>query len=237
MMGLISDIAGDFLGLFFPSLCLSCGESLVHGEEMICTRCLIEINRTNYHLTRDNALEQIFWGRCMVERGAAYSVYNRGSRIRKLIHKMKYMGGKDIGYKLGKLYGSYLVNTPFIEGVDMFIPVPLHPSRLKARGYNQSEYIAKGLSAATGVPVNITALTRSTKSGTQTHRKRYERWENVEGLFIVCSPESINGKHVMVVDDVITTGSTMEACVDALAGCAGTRVSVVALAVTQKLTI
>jgi len=236
-MSFLSDIADDFVSLFFPSLCLSCSESLVRGEELLCTRCFIEIKRTNYHSMPDNALEQLFWGRCMVERGAAFSVYNRGSRIRKLIHDMKYKGGRDIGYSLGKLYGGYLKGTPFMEGVDLFIPVPLHPSRLKARGYNQSDYIAKGLSEATGVAVDGTVLKRSTKTATQTRRKRYERWENVEGLFAVDSPESIVGKHVMVVDDVITTGSTMEACVNALHCCAGVRVSVVALAVTQKLTI
>lgn len=173
----------------------------------------------------------------MIERGAAFSVYNRGSHIRKLIHIMKYKGGRDVGYSLGKLYGGYLKNTPFMEGVDLLIPVPLHPSRLKSRGYNQSDYIARGLSEATGVAVDSTVLKRSTKTATQTHRKRYERWENVEGLFVVNCPENIAGKHVMVVDDVITTGSTMEACVNAILDSSGTRVSVVALAVTQKLTI
>jgi len=236
-MSLFSDIVDDFLSLFFPSLCLCCGESLVHGEEMVCTRCLIDMKRTNYHTVPDNALEQLFWGRCQIERGAAFSVYNRGSHIRKLIHVMKYKGGKELGYRLGKLYGGYLNHTPFMEGIDAFIPVPLHPTRLKARGYNQSDYIARGLSDVTGVPVCSNVLIRSTKTTTQTHRRRYERWENVEGLFVVSSHESIIGKHIMLVDDVITTGSTMEACAEALLKHEGTRVSVVALAVTQTLSI
>jgi ComF family protein len=236
-MKFLKDIIDDFLSLFFPSLCLSCGETLVRGEEMLCTRCLIEIGRTGYHLKRDNALEQLFWGRCMVERGAAFSVYNRGSRIRKLIHLMKYKGQKDIGYALGRLYGNYLNGTSFMEGIDMFIPVPLHPSRLKQRGYNQSEYIAMGLSSVIGVPVVDTALKRAAKSATQTHRGRYERWKNVDGRFVVSDQKIIEGKHLMLVDDVVTTGSTLEACVDALQRFPGVRVSVVTLAISQKLSI
>jgi ComF family protein len=236
-MKFLKDIIDDFLSLFFPSLCLSCGESLVRGEEMLCSRCLIETSQTGYHLKPDNALEQLFWGRCVVERGAAFSVYNRGSHIRKLIHKMKYKGQKEIGYGLGKLYGSYLKGTSFMEGIDLFIPVPLHPSRLKQRGYNQSEYIARGLSSATGVPVVDNVLRRASKSATQTHRGRYERWENVEGLFVVVDQKGVEGKHIMLVDDVVTTGSTLEACVDALKRFPQVRVSVVTLAISHKLTV
>ncbi len=236
-MDLFRDIAGDFLGLFFPELCLSCRTPLVHGEEIMCTGCLVSVARTGFHLKRDNSLEQSFWGRCQVERAAAFSVYNRGSRIRTLIHLLKYKGRKDIGRALGNLYGSYLKESDFLDGIDLMIPVPLHPSRLRRRGYNQSTYIARGVSDITGVPVAEELLKREAEGTSQTKRGRYERWENVEGLFRVTKPGAISGRHVLLLDDVITTGSTMEACVNALHGAAEVRVSVIALAAAQKLTV
>jgi len=173
----------------------------------------------------------------MVERAAAFSVYNRGSRIRKLIHALKYKGRKDIGIEIGKLYGLRLSESDFMTGIDLLIPVPLHPSRLRKRGYNQSEFIAEGLSEKTGVPVNSGLLVRSSGSSSQTKRGRYERWKNVEGLFEVTDAEKISGLHLLLVDDVITTGSTMEACVNALHDAAEVKVSVIALAAAQKLTL
>ena len=237
IVAIIKDIASDFLGLFFPELCLSCRKPLVRGEDILCTDCLIAIARTDFHRQRDNSLEQAFWGRCNIERAAAFSVYNRGSRVRTLIHMMKYKGRKDLGISLGKLYGSYLKESTFMNDIDIMIPVPLHPSRLRRRGYNQSEYIASGLSEVTGVPVISDVLKRVVQTSSQTKSGRYERWENVEGMFVVTKPERISGRHLLVVDDVITTGSTMEACVNALNDAAAVSVSVIALAAAQKLTI
>jgi len=182
-------------------------------------------------------LEQAFWGRCIVEKAAAFSVYNRGSRIRKLIHLLKYSGRKDIGTMLGGLYGSVLTQSGFTDGIDMIIPVPLDPARERTRGYNQSRCIADGIASHCHLPVRTDILFRSGKSGSQTSRGRYERWENVEGLFAVRKPAEITGRHILLVDDVITTGSTVEACVVALQSAPDTMVSVVALAAAQKLTV
>ncbi len=233
----VIDIADDLLSLFLPRLCLVCGESLVRGEEVLCTGCLLEMSRTDFHLRRGNMLEQAFWGRCMVERAAAFSLYNRGSRIRKLIHQLKYAGRKDIGVMLGRLYGSLLAESGFTDGMDAIIPVPLDPSRERKRGFNQSRCIADGVACHCRLPVREGVLVRRGRSDSQTHRGRYERWENVEGLFVVKRPAEVSGRHLLLVDDVITTGSTVEACVNALrdAGCGG--VSVVALAAAQKLVI
>jgi ComF family protein len=193
--------------------------------------------RTDFHLRRDNSLEQVFWGRCPVERAAAFSVYNRGSRIRHLIHALKYDGRKDIGKTMGELYGSILVSSGFMETIDLIVPVPLDPLRQKKRGYNQSECIAAGIAAASGLHVRNDILYRTGRSGSQTKHGRYERWENVEGLFAVRRYDVISGKHLLLVDDVVTTGSTIEACVNALAATGEVRVSVVALAAAQKLTL
>ena len=198
---------------------------------------MLDMARTDFHLRRGNMLEQAFWGRCTVERAAAFSVYNRGSRIRKLIHLLKYAGRKDVGIMLGGLYGSALAESGFTEGIDMLIPVPLDPARERHRGYNQSLCIAEGISTHCSLPVRNDILFRTGKSGSQTTRGRYERWENVDGLFAAGKQDQLTGKHVLLVDDVITTGSTVEACVVALQAAGGVRVSVVALAAAQKLTV
>lgn len=204
---------------------------------MLCTGCLLAMARTDFHARRGNMLEQAFWGRCPVERAAALSVYNRGSRIRKLIHLLKYQGRQDVGRMLGRLYGSVLACSGFLDGIDMIVPVPLDPARERRRGYNQSRCIADGLSEPGSIPVRCDILYRTGKSDSQTRSGRYERWENVEGLFAVRKPSEISLRHLLLVDDVITTGSTIEACVNALHDAGEVRVSVVALAVAQKLTL
>lgn len=233
----IKDIADDFLSLFLPRPCLSCGVHLVRGEEVLCTGCLLSMARTDFHMRRGNMLEQAFWGRCLVERAAAFSVYNRGSRIRKLIHLLKYQGRQDVGRMLGRLYGAVLADSGFMDGIDVIVPVPLDPARERRRGYNQSCCISEGLAETRGIPVRVNILYRTGKSDSQTRRGRYERWENVEGLFAVRNPPEIHGRHLLVVDDVITTGSTIEACVNALHTAGDVTVSVAALAVAQKLTL
>ena len=189
------------------------------------------IPRTGYHNEEGNPAEQLFWGRCRIEKAAAFSFYNRDSRIRRLIHNIKYNGIKDIGYELGKIYGSVLTKSGFLEGIDLIIPVPLHPSKKRIRGFNQSDIISEGLAEATGLPVDPFSLERIAVTGTQTKRSRYERWVNVEGTFNVQDSTNIRGKHVLLVDDVITTGSTIESCANELLKVEDVKVSVVALAI------
>lgn len=166
----------------------------------------------------------------MIRKAAAFSYYTRGSRIRKLIHNLKYNGIREIGTELGSIYGSLLKSSGFLDDIDLIIPVPLHPSRERKRGYNQSRVICEGISAVSGIEVINDALVRPVKTQTQTRRSRFERWTNVEGIFEVRDTWRLEGKHLLVVDDVITTGSTVEACVNELSGVKGATVSVVALA-------
>jgi len=189
------------------------------------------IPRATYHLEMGNPVEQLFWGRCRIERAAAFSFYNRDSRIRKVIHNLKYKGIQEIGIELGRIYGNILNASEFLDDIDLIVPVPLHISKRRARGFNQSDLISRGLSEVTGLPVDYRSLQRITKTATQTKRSRYERWVNVEGIFTVADPEGIRGKHVLLVDDVITTGSTIESCANELLKSEGVKVSVVAIAV------
>jgi ComF family protein len=229
-MNWLYDLWDDFFSLLFPRLCYACGNQLMRNESLICTECFVVIPRTNYHFVEDNPVAQLFWGRCLIEKAAAFSYYNKGSRIRKLIHNLKYNGIREIGYDLGRLYGLSLKTSGFINDIDIIIPVPLHPMKKSIRGFNQSETISMGIADATHLPVDIKSLARVLVSATQTKRSRYERWTNVEGIFQVIDSKSIMGKHILLVDDVITTGSTIESCANELLRIEGVKVSVVALA-------
>jgi len=229
-MNWLYDLWDDFFSLLFPRLCYACGNQLMRNESLICTECFVVIPRTNYHFVEDNPVAQLFWGRCLIEKAAAFSYYNKGSRIRKLIHNLKYNGIREIGYDLGRLYGLSLKTSGFINDIDIIIPVPLHPMKERIRGFNQSETISMGIADVTRLPVDIKSLARILVSATQTKRSRYERWTNVEGIFQVIDSKSIMGKHILLVDDVITTGSTIESCANELLRIEGVKVSVVALA-------
>jgi ComF family protein len=233
-MSYLYDLWDDFISLLFPRLCYACGNHLVRNEKLICTQCYVSIPRTNYHLSPGNPVEQLFWGRCRITRAAAFSFYNKGSRIRKLIHNLKYNGIEEIGEELGRIYGYNILSSGFTSGIDLIIPVPLHPSKQRKRGFNQSECISRGLSEATGLPVDNESLIRIELSDTQTKRSRFERWINVEGIFAVVDPRGLAGKHILLVDDVITTGSTIDACATELLRIENVNVSAVALAVAVQ---
>jgi ComF family protein len=166
----------------------------------------------------------------MIEKAGAFSFYTKGSRIRNLIHNLKYRGVKEIGFEMGRIYGKTLKSSGFTDGIDLIIPVPLHPAKKRSRGFNQSDLISSGISDATGLPVVTSSLSRITASATQTRRSRYDRWTNVENIFTVIDADIIRGRHVLLVDDVITTGSTIESCTNELLRVEGVKVSVVALA-------
>jgi ComF family protein len=230
-MKYIYDLWDDFLSLLFPRLCCGCGTHLMRNEKLLCTECYISIPRTDYHLSEDNPVSKLFWGRCNISRASAFSYYTKGSRIRKIIHALKYKGIQEIGTEMGRIYAASLNGTGFLDGIDIIIPVPLHPSRERKRGFNQSDLICEGLSEVSGIPFRRDVMKRVSMSDTQTKRSRYERWLNVDGIFEVADPLSIEGKHLLVVDDVITTGSTIEACASELLKIKDVRVSVIALAV------
>jgi ComF family protein len=229
-MNYLYDLWDDFISLLFPRLCYGCGDHLLRNEYLMCTECYVVIPRTNYHKEPGNPLEKVFWGRCRVEKAAAFSFYNKGSRIRSMIHNLKYRGIKDIGLELGRIYGNSLKASGFTDDLDLIMPVPLHISKQRSRGFNQSEIISIGLAESTGLQLDTSSLQRVTGSATQTRRSRYDRWTNVEGIFQVTGPEKLNGKHLLLVDDVITTGSTIESCVAELLKVEGVKVSVAALA-------
>lgn len=224
----------DLLSLLFPRLCQACGNHLVRNEEVICTACLLDMPLTGFHLQRENALEQSLWGRCYAERAAAWAYYRRGGKMQHLVHRLKYSGIKEVGSYLGRYYGTILLDSGFMEDIDWLVPVPLHPSRQRKRGFNQAEIICRGISDSTGVPLLPDALLRKKRSDTQTRKSRVERWENVENIFAAGTALLPDESHLLLVDDVITTGSTIESCVNILHEQGRIKVSVAALAVAES---
>lgn len=230
---LIKDWLQAFLSLLFPRCCVVCGAPLAKGEECICAMCNIDLPRTDYHLWKDNPVERQFWGKIPLGRATSFFFYRKGSDFRQILHQLKYGGRKEIGAIMGRYMAAELKGSGFFEGIDMIIPVPLHKKKERIRGYNQSEWIARGIAAVTGIPVNKDLVVRRINTETQTRKSLLQRWENVEGIFEQNHSESLAGKHVLIVDDVLTTGATTVACASCLAEAEGIRISVLTLAVAE----
>jgi ComF family protein len=206
----------ELLSVFFPHLCAGCQQPLIKGENHICTDCVVNLPFTDHYRHEDNAVEKLFWGRARVNAAMSLLYFNKGNRVQRLLHQLKYKNNQEVGLMLGHLLGSKIKLSRRFIGVDVVIPVPLHPKKLKKRGYNQSEFIAKGIAEELGIPISTTMLTRSINNPTQTNKSRFERFENVTDVFTVMGTEEVKSKHVLLVDDVITTGSTLESCINIL---------------------
>jgi len=206
----------DFVSLFFPTHCLACGENLVKGEEAICTHCLLELPETDHHVNSDNALLNRMAYRIPIRYGMACYKFTKNGRVQRLLHALKYKGYPEIGTRLGRVFGERLRDTGSYDNFDMILPVPLHVTRLRKRGYNQSAKFGEGLAEKLMIPCSDQTLARKQKTETQTMKSRASRWENMANIFSVVMPEAVKGKSILLVDDVITTGSTIEACAMAL---------------------
>jgi ComF family protein len=224
----------DFISLIYPNICAACGNSLFKHEEVLCNFCEFHLPQTNFHMDVDNPVAAIFWGRIKLESAASYYHFNKGSKVQRLIHLLKYKGRRDIGIYLGRQYGHFLKNSPLFNTVDVVLPVPLHWKKLRKRGYNQSEQFALGLGKSMKIPVDTLTLYRKLATLTQTKKSRFKRWENVAEIFALREPEKLSGKHVLLVDDVITTGATIEASILALNAIPGIRISVASIAAAMS---
>lgn len=219
-----------FMAIIYPRLCLACDEPLVRGEDFVCSTCLYKIKRTDHHLHLDNPIARLFYGRIELAFATSHFAFDKGGSFQQLVHSLKYKGQKEIGDMLGRDLGNSLKRSPHLPQVDVVIPVPLHRKRQRVRGYNQSEYIAQGISSVLGVGVDIHTLKRHKYDGSQTRLSNEERWENVANNFKVNNTKRLQHKHILLVDDVLTTGATIESCYQALQSIEGVRVSVATLA-------
>lgn len=203
------------------------------NEKVICTDCHYNLPQTNFHLHHDNVVARQFWGKINLE--GAYSLYyfTKGGKVQNLMHRFKYKGMQQIGNTLGNIAGSQLATNSRFSTVDYIIPVPLHKSRLKERGYNQSACFARGLAEKLSGTVEENNLVRTRATQTQTHRSRFERFENMQEVFAVKDPQKLKGKHVLLVDDIVTTGSTLEACALPLLEIEGLKLSIATIAYAE----
>lgn len=227
-----NNIFSDFVHLFYPNICQSCGNSLKSFETVICTYCYVHLPLTGFVNDASNSVFELFWGRTHIEFASAYLYFHKGNSVQTLMHRFKYKGIKPIGHKLGYLYGKEIVESSLYHDIDVIIPVPLHPKKLRQRGFNQSDLIAAGISEATNIPLDTSTLSRLLYSETQTRKSRFERWQNVKEIFS-SENENLKNKHILLVDDTVTTGATLESCTNSLLQTEGVRVSVGAIAVAS----
>jgi ComF family protein len=223
----------DFVSLLFPELCAACRESLMANEHLICTDCRYNLPFTNFHLQPGNIVAQQFWGKIKVEGAYALYYFTKGGKIQNLMHQFKYKGVKQIGNLLGNIAGEQLIKNEVFNSVDLIIHVPLHKKRMIQRGYNQSACFAEGLAQKLNAAVEYHNLVRAIATETQTHRSRFARFENMQEVFQVKYPEKLIDKHVLLVDDVITTGSTLEACGIELLKIPGLKLSIATIAYAE----
>ena len=224
------DWIDSILNLFYPRVCAACGEPLLKGEETVCLKCLHQLPRTGYERYPENPMMQSFYGRVNLHAATACFFFAKSGKVQHLIHELKYKGNKEAGLFLGHQIGESIKDAPLFQGIDLLIPVPLHPKRERKRGYNQSLLIANGISEATGIPIGEHYLVRTVYNETQTHKNAEERYHNVQGIFETRFAEELKGKHVLLVDDVLTTGATLESCAHELEKIPGITISVASAA-------
>jgi len=220
----------DLLNFWFPASCAACNAALYRGEMIVCTQCLYHLPKTNYHLEPGNPVEKAFWGKTRISSATALYFFNKGERVQHLVHRLKYDGEQEAGELAGRILGADLLQSPSFRSVRAVVPVPLHTRKLRARGFNQAECIARGIAQSLSVPLYPDFLIRRKATETQTRKSRYERFENVDRIFALNPKYHPSPEHYLLVDDVITTGSTLTACADALLDIPGAQVSIAALA-------
>jgi ComF family protein len=223
----------DFFSLVFPNTCTSCKEYLYKGESFLCTRCKYNLPKTNYHLEYENPLMKRFWGKVPVSYALSYLKFIKGGSVQKILYSIKYEGMKDGAKTLGNWFGLDLNKEGYDKKFDLILPVPMHKKKIKIRGYNQSDFFAEGLSEAMNVNYSPVIFERVSESTSQTKKNRFERWLNVKDIYKLKEPEAVIDKHVLLADDVITTGATFEACARELLDKGAREVSIVAIASAQ----
>lgn len=223
----------DLLNLFYPKICNCCEKELVKNEKVVCTLCLHQLPVTNFHSDNENTVKKVFYGRLAIENATALLYFRKKGMVQNLIHNLKYRGHKEIGVFLGQWLGEELIKVKAFEEIDVVIPVPLHRKKLRSRGFNQVEGFGKEIAKSLNSKYIDDVLVKKSASRTQTLKKRLGRWGTIEETFLVEKPSKIRDKHILLVDDLITTGATMEACAGKIQEIEGIKVSLATMAITD----
>ncbi len=231
----IKDISSSMLGLFYPDYCLGCGKPLMKNEHYICVECIIDLPYTYFNDSRKNVVSELLWGRInKLDRAYSMCYFTKSSQLQTLLHNLKYNNKPEVGEELGIYLGKELKLTQ-CDDFDVIIPVPLHPRKQRIRGYNQSEKIADGIKIELNKPIDTKSVVRKIFTSTQTKKNKTERWENVKDIFDVKYPQNLENKHILIIDDVITTGATLEALANKIeTSVENVKISVASVAVSKK---
>ncbi len=234
MNGLTDSWLRPLFRLIFPRYCAICGNVICQTEDVVCSKCNAALPRTHFHHWPENRMEKMFWGKFDIDKATAYIRYAKGGDVALLVKKMKYKGRKDIATGMGRMMAREIMHSSdFFEGIDCIVPVPMHHDKQKRRGYNQAILIAAGVSEVTGIPVEADAVVRPQAAESQTHKSHVDRMVSMKDAFIATDIGRFAGRHVLIVDDIITTSATITACADALAPAPGIRFSVLTLAIAN----
>lgn len=206
------EVKEALLQLVFPHVCDGCGSDLLSEESQLCLRCLSALPETNFERHAGNPVEKMFWGRLPLVSATAQYYFTKESLMQRLMHRFKYRNNKELGWQLGRLMGIALKDSTRFDTLDALIPLPLFPEKEKKRGYNQATILCEGIAGVLLLPILKNVIIRPQHTDTQTKKGRIERWKNMEGKFVLTAPEEIKNKHLLLVDDVVTTGATLEAC-------------------------
>lgn len=226
-----NSLINSFISLFYPSLCVGCKKSLCGEEEFLCLHCQLQLPRTGYISFSDNLPAERFYGKAKIERAYSYLYYNKDGLGQKIVAEIKYKGNRRLGKWMGEYLAKDLQTSGFFDGIDYLIPVPLHPRKQKKRGFNQSRMLAEGIASLVQIPVNEEILYRSVAHSTQTQKGVFDRWKNTQSNFSLRNSFSFEGKHVLLIDDVLTTGSTLDACITSLLETPEIKISILSLAI------
>lgn len=230
MRNFIKNITDSISHLLFPHNCLGCSTDILNDDDLLCVKCAYQMPTTKYFNAPDNPVDRTFYGRLRIENAAAGFYYTKESLVQHLMVQLKYKGNKEVGFYLGRLIGYELQKANRYKDVEALIPLPLNVKREFKRGYNQSMEICKGITSVWHKPIISDAVIRTVNNDTQTHENRENRWLNVDGIFLVSNPDAIIGKHVLLVDDVVTTGATIESCGSIILKVPNTKLSVACVA-------
>jgi len=230
----LKEIKESLLHVVFPHVCDGCGSDLLNIESRLCIRCLASLPETNFEIHPNNPVEKDFWGRLNIIDGSAHLYFTKESLVQHLMHQLKYRGNKDLGVQLGRIMGNALKSSTRFNSIDALIPLPLFPSKEKKRGYNQAKVLCDGIAEILNLPVLSNVIIRPQYTETQTKKGRIERWKNIEGKFKLIDPAAIQNKHLLLIDDVVTTGATLEACGNELLSANNIKLSVATLCIASR---
>lgn len=230
MLAKLTTYIADFAHLIFPHNCEGCGTDAIQQHDFLCMKCIAQLPETGFENIDENPIEKIFYGRLNIQNATAAFYFSKQSLIQHLLHQLKYRGNKEAGYFLGKMLGYQLSKSQKFKDIDTIIPLPLNPKKELKRGYNQAAIIAEGVISIFKKSLETKAVIRTVFTETQTHQNRINRWKNMDGVFAVINPKAIEAKHVLLIDDIITTGATLDACGNTIlkSGCKSLSIATIA---------